>query len=215
MIFGQSRQKIVFLGLFLALFLLAQPVGAAKVYKEINILDSDKDGLPDNMEVNLGTDLHNLDSDADGFFDGVEVKKGYDPLSNNPTKLAKRIAVSLKEQRLRYYLGDKMVDSFLISGGTAGWPTPQGNFQILLKKSAVNYGGEGFGYNYPNTKWNLMFFQNKNKYYIHGAYWHNNFGKPMSHGCVNVSYQNMPFLYDWADVGTPVLIEKGSVAMKK
>jgi lipoprotein-anchoring transpeptidase ErfK/SrfK len=44
-------------------------------------------------------------------------------------------------------------------------------------------------------------------YYIHGAYWHHNFGHPMSHGCINVAYANMEGLYNWADVGTPITIE--------
>ncbi|MDP3985970.1 MAG: L,D-transpeptidase, partial [Candidatus Veblenbacteria bacterium] len=43
-------------------------------------------------------------------------------------------------------------------------------------------------------------------YYIHGAWWHNNFGKPQSHGCVNVAYEHMERLYTWAQVGTKVII---------
>lgn len=62
---------------------------------------------------------------------------------------------------------------------------------------------DGTTYNYPNTKWNLSFLPH---YYIHGAYWHNNFGHPMSHGCVNVSYNDMEQLYNFVDVGTPVTI---------
>jgi lipoprotein-anchoring transpeptidase ErfK/SrfK len=44
------------------------------------------------------------------------------------------------------------------------------------------------------------------RYWIHGAYWHDNFGQPMSHGCVNVDYENMEPLYDWSQVGTKVII---------
>ena len=69
-----------------------------------------------------------------------------------------------------------------------------------------NYGGKGFDYSYPNTKWNLHFYTGTLGFYIHGAYWHNNFGKRMSHGCVNVSYANMERLYNWADVGTKITI---------
>jgi len=91
-------------------------------------------------------------------------------------------------------------------------PTPVGDFTVLKKKPVVNYGGPG--YSYPNTKWNLVFKPAKGfNYYIHGAYWHNDFGKPKSHGCVNVSYADMPFLYDWADVGTKVIIRE-SISQK-
>ncbi|MFH0951427.1 MAG: L,D-transpeptidase, partial [bacterium] len=47
----------------------------------------------------------------------------------------------------------------------------------------------------------------KYRYYIHGAYWHNNFGQPMSHGCVNVAYDNMEDLYWYAQIGTKVIVE--------
>jgi lipoprotein-anchoring transpeptidase ErfK/SrfK len=43
--------------------------------------------------------------------------------------------------------------------------------------------------------------------YIHGAYWHNKFGQPVSGGCVNVPYSVMEELYNWTDVGTKVTID--------
>jgi len=42
-------------------------------------------------------------------------------------------------------------------------------------------------------------------YAIHGTYWHSNFGRPMSHGCVNMRTQDAAWLYSWAVVGTPVV----------
>jgi lipoprotein-anchoring transpeptidase ErfK/SrfK len=56
-------------------------------------------------------------------------------------------------------------------------------------------------YNIPNVKYNLRF---RNHYYIHSAYWHNNFGNRMSHGCVNAPYDGAEWAYNWAEVGTPV-----------
>ena len=123
------------------------------------------------------------------------------PVTNN-----KHILVTLKTQTLQYFEGDTLVGEFKISSGLRGTPTPPGDYTILAKKPTVNYFGEN--YRFPNTKWNLMFKAHSPlNYYIHGAYWHNNFGKPMSHGCVNVSYANMEPLYNWADVGTPVTIQ--------
>lgn len=119
---------------------------------------------------------------------------------------SKHIIVTLKTQTLQYFEGDRLIGEFKISSGIRGMPTPTGEFTVLAKKPVVHYKGET--YNFPNTKWNLMFKANVPlNYYIHGAYWHNNFGHPMSHGCVNVSYVNMEPLYNWAEVGTRITIQ--------
>ncbi len=170
--------------------------------KKLIQVDSDKDYLNDAWEIILGTDLMSPDSDGDKYLDGTEVAAGYDPLDAQPNKLPKQITVNLAEQKLEYKFGEKILGSFLISSGLKNMPTPKGNFTILSKIPVKRY--TGANYNYSNTKWNLNF---KSGYYIHGAYWHNKFGQPMSHGCVNVAYENMEHLYWFAQVGTPVIIK--------
>jgi lipoprotein-anchoring transpeptidase ErfK/SrfK len=170
-------------------------------------MDSDGDGLWDDWEIALGTNLLNPDSDGDGFADGIEVARSYDPRSAGGEKMKKRIAVDLSEQKLRYYLGDIKLDEFSISSGKKSTPTPVGEFSVLKKRPTVHYAGAT--YDYPNTKWNLMFKPgNGLNYYIHGAWWHNDFGKTRSAGCVNVPHvqEYMGRLYDWADTSTPVSI---------
>ena len=126
----------------------------------------------------------------------VEVK----PITN------KAIYVSLKNQDLKYFEGTQMVGEFKISSGLPKTPTPPGTYEILKKLPKVTY--KGVGYYFPNTKWNLLFKQQKvGNLYIHGAYWHNKFGQPMSHGCINVAYADVEKLYAWADLGTKVQIE--------
>ena len=174
--------------------------------KRLIEVDSDKDYLNDKWELVLGTGLMNPDSDGDKYLDGTEVAAGYDPLNPQKVKLEKLIKVDIAKQKLEYFFGGKMFDSFLISGGVAGMPTPKGEFKILDKVPVKDYGGAGFNFYLPNTKWNLHFTTGKYRYYIHGAYWHNNFGHPMSHGCVNVAYKDMEYLYWWAQVGTKVII---------
>jgi lipoprotein-anchoring transpeptidase ErfK/SrfK len=49
-----------------------------------------------------------------------------------------------------------------------------------------------------------MFFYSG--YSMHGCYWHNNFGQPMSHGCVNMRMSDAQWLYNWAPVGTLVIV---------
>ncbi len=172
-------------------------------FAQITATDSDNDGLSDNDEMNIYyTNPQVTDTDGDGYLDGDEVKYNYDPNSKTDDKLEKKIVVALADQSLSYRLGDYIVGGFKISSGLPKTPTPTGSYEILVKKPLVNY--KGADYNYKNTRWNMLF---KKGYYIHGAYWHDKFGQPMSHGCINVSYQNMESLYNWTDAGTKVIIQ--------
>lgn len=177
--------------------------------KRLRDVDTDGDGAWDDWEMALGTDLMNPDTDGDGYSDGVEIMSGYDPNSPQPIRVPKRIEVSLADQRLIYKLGEVTLDTFLISSGLPHTPTPKGSFSVIKKRPTVLY--RGAGYNYPDTKWNLMFKHGSSglNYYIHGAYWHDDFGTVKSAGCVNVRYEEgyMGRLYDWADIGTPILIK--------
>lgn len=109
----------------------------------------------------------------------------------------KWIDVSLSEQKLRAYEGGRVVQEFLISSGK--WaPTPKGDFRIWYKtRSQVMKGGSkelGTYYYLPNVPHNMFFYKG---YAVHGAYWHNNFGQPMSHGCVNSPLAEVAELFEW------------------
>ncbi|KKW36686.1 MAG: ErfK/YbiS/YcfS/YnhG family protein [Candidatus Uhrbacteria bacterium GW2011_GWC2_53_7] len=176
--------------------------------KRLRESDQDQDGLWDDWEITLRTDLTQSDSDGDGYSDGLEVAHGFDPSNSEPHRAAKRIEGTLASQRAAYFIGDVQLDAFSISSGLPRTPTPTGSFTVLQKRPVVWYAGPG--YNYPDTKWNLMFKRgNGLNYYIHGAYWHDEFGTVRSAGCVNVPYEYayMGRLYDWADVGTPIIIQ--------
>lgn len=170
------------------------------------IIDTDKDYLPDAWEKIIGTDPKNPDTDGDKYLDGTEVAAGFDPLNKEQKQIPKLIKVDLKTQHLWYYFGDKLLADFPISSGIRSMPTPKGEFKVLDKVPVKSYGGKGYNFYFPNTKWNLHFTTGKYRFYIHGAYWHNKFGQPMSHGCVNVSYANMEALYWFAQKGTKVII---------
>ena len=65
-------------------------------------------------------------------------------------------------------------------------------------------GGSGADYyNLPGVPW-VMYFAGANA--IHGTYWHHNFGTPMSHGCINLTIDDAKWFYDWAEIGTPVIL---------
>jgi len=173
--------------------------------KKLIEVDSDNDYLNDKWELLLGTGLMNPDTDGDLYLDGTEVAASYDPHNPKPVQKEKLITVDLEEQRLAYFFDGIELDSFLISSGKAYSPTPVGEFDVQRKVPLKDY--VGAGYRYEDTKWNLHFTTIRLGYYIHGAFWHNNFGEPMSAGCVNVSYDNMEHLYWFAQLGTKIEIQ--------
>jgi lipoprotein-anchoring transpeptidase ErfK/SrfK len=61
----------------------------------------------------------------------------------------------------------------------------------------------GVDYDLPNVPWVMYFYSG---YAIHGAYWHNKFGTPTSHGCVNMRIDEAEMIYHWADIGTEVYV---------
>ena len=113
------------------------------------------------------------------------------------------IDVNLTSQTLNAYEGNKLVFSTLISSGLPAYPTVTGQFRIYLEFEVQTMDGRTLGYDYvvENVPWVMYFFED---YAIHGAYWHNNFGYPMSHGCVNMSVADSQWIYGWASIGTLV-----------
>jgi lipoprotein-anchoring transpeptidase ErfK/SrfK len=102
---------------------------------------------------------------------------------------------------LTAWQGNTVVLNTIISSGTAATPTVTGSFRIGNKYPAQRMFGPG--YDIPNVPSVMYFWQG---YAFHGAYWHNNFGTPMSHGCVHLTPGEAAYLYNWADVGTEVYV---------
>jgi lipoprotein-anchoring transpeptidase ErfK/SrfK len=206
MIFGKN--KILFF-VSLVFLLSALPASAAEV------ADTDQDGLVDSLELKLGTDPDNPDTDNDTYKDGEEVSNGYNPLvGNRDRKVKRRVEVDKSKQKMKYFLNDVLIAEAPVSTGVIGKDTPNGEFNIIRKLPVYRYVGPG--YNLPNTKWNLEF---KRSFYLHGAYWHNQFGiRPMSHGCVNIGYKDAEKLYKFLQVGDPVKVygktPRGSLVKK-
>lgn len=109
------------------------------------------------------------------------------------------IDVDLSEQRLYAYEGDKVVASFIVSTGVPAHPTVIGKFRIYIKLESTDMSGPG--YYLRNVPYTMYFYKG---YGIHGTYWHNNFGTPMSHGCVNMRTEDARWLFYWAPLGTLV-----------
>jgi lipoprotein-anchoring transpeptidase ErfK/SrfK len=109
------------------------------------------------------------------------------------------IDVDLTNQRLYAYEGDTIVNSFIVSTGTWIHPTVTGKYKIYIKLRSGSMSGPG--YFLPNVPYIMYFYKS---YGLHGTYWHNNFGTPMSHGCINLRTDEAAWLYDWASMGTVV-----------
>lgn len=189
-------RRISFLFFVILLLLVGNSVYAVTI-------DTDKDGLSDDVEQKLGTDPNNSDSDGDSYKDGEEVMHGFNPLGpKNDRKVDRRVEVNLDQQQLYYFFNNVKVATMPVSTGLQKWATPVGEYKIFHKEPSRRY--KGVGYDYKDTKWNLEF---KNGFYLHGAYWHNEFGKrPMSHGCVNMAYKDVEKLYAALSVGDKVKV---------
>jgi LysM repeat protein len=113
----------------------------------------------------------------------------------------KWIDINLATQGLVAYEGQRPVYWATVSTGTARTPTVKGRFRIYSKYRSTTMSGPG--YRYTNVPYVMFFYRG---YSMHGTYWHNNFGYPMSHGCVNLRTSDAQWLYNWAPVGTLVVI---------
>jgi hypothetical protein len=122
----------------------------------------------------------------------------------------KRIVIKLSEEKLYAYDGDVLFMQEPISTGLNLTPTSIGNFRVYAMTPSRYMQGPIVGvsdqaYDLPGVPWDLYFTTGGEV--IHGAYWHNSFGRPWSHGCVNLSPENAKKLYLWADIGMPVSVE--------
>ncbi len=133
------------------------------------------------------------------------------PISAGVSPGQKRIEISLKQQTLTAYENNHVVlrtpiSSGIQNSGAAGLPTetPKGDFNIYSKLPAKYMGDNRLTDNLsdhflPGVPWTAFFHEGG--YAIHGAYWHDNFGAPMSKGCINVQPKVAQWLYRWT---TPV-----------
>lgn len=112
------------------------------------------------------------------------------------------IDIDLAEQTLVVYEGDEPIYVTLVSTGASGTATPIGTWQIYEKhglKDMVSRPGAADPYRVEDVPWTMMF---KPRYALHTAYWHWGFGRPASHGCVNLAPFDAAWLYE--NVGAPV-----------
>ena len=152
-------------------------------------------GLQVNSWVYVGQRLRIPGSTSSGTSSGTTTTP-----APTTTTGEKWIDVNLSAQTLTAYSGQTPVFTTRVSTGTWQHPTVVGTFSIYVKYTSAPMSGPG--YYLPGVPYVMYFYRG---YGIHGTYWHNNFGTPMSHGCVNMRTSDARWLFNWAPVGTKVV----------
>jgi lipoprotein-anchoring transpeptidase ErfK/SrfK len=115
--------------------------------------------------------------------------------------------VNLTKQRAYIYEGNKLIRECVISSGTAKHRTRVGSFKVWLKVRIQDMKGgnkeDGSYYYTKNVPW-ITYFDGGIGF--HYAYWHNNFGRPMSHGCINMKLSDAKYTYDYLKKGDRVIV---------
>ncbi|MEK7061330.1 MAG: L,D-transpeptidase [Patescibacteria group bacterium] len=166
------------------------------------------------------------ESAKEGNFLGKIVSVPPEIKDNNKAVLAeytgngnKHIYIDLSKQTLYAYEDDHLVYTFLISSGK-WYPTPTGDFNIWIKVKYTKMSGGNPNtntyYYLPNVPY-VMYFSNdqiaqSRGFGLHGTYWHENFGHPMSHGCVNMRTADAETLYYWTN---PKVLAKNTTYASK
>ena len=113
------------------------------------------------------------------------------------------IEIDLGDQHLFAWEGKNQTFSAVISTGKPETPTPPGIYTIQRKYSQDRMQGDDYDIiDVPS----VLYFNLG--YALHGADWHNNFGTPVSHGCINLPVNNAQWLFNWTTIGTPVIIHR-------
>ncbi|MBO0781453.1 MAG: L,D-transpeptidase [Ktedonobacteraceae bacterium] len=140
--------------------------------------------------------------------------------TNLPGKVIK---VSLAQQKLYAYNNGQIVFSALVATGRPELPTPAGTYHIFVKQSPTTFYSpwpEGSPYYYPPTHINYAMEFKEGGFFLHDATWRYAFGpgsnvphsvpgggtETGTHGCVTMTLANAAWLYQWAPIGTTVII---------
>lgn len=113
------------------------------------------------------------------------------------------IHVDLSEQTLVAYEGDVPVFATLVSSGREGFETPTGTFRIESKHVSTTMDDTDSlteAYSIEDVPWTMYFHES---YALHAAFWHDHFGRPRSHGCINLSPADARWLFSWAGPELP------------
>ncbi len=132
------------------------------------------------------------------------------PLSPDVPASEKHIYVDVATQSVTAFEGEKSVLTARCSSGGKGTRTPLGDFTTFHKGPTIHMtndgaAGAGHGYDLPGVPW-VSFFTGTGDSF-HGTYWHNDYGQPRSHGCVNLLPADAKFIYRWTTPEVPIDVQ--------
>ncbi|HEU0115347.1 MAG TPA: L,D-transpeptidase family protein [Thermomicrobiales bacterium] len=133
------------------------------------------------------------------------------PPSNAPT-WGKWIDIGLIQQLMTAWDGQTAIKTVPVTTGMPGWETPAGSYQILSRVANETMTSGAIGAEDHYKLEDVLFTQYFTDYghAIHFAWWRTKetIGRPGSHGCVNTLLEDARFFWDWAALGTPVIIHQ-------
>lgn len=139
------------------------------------------------------------------------------PISPEVSNREKKIIVRLDRQTVTAYEYDIPVFSVLAATGgklrSGTYTTPNGNFTTYYKRPSRHMAAGDLassGFDLPGVPWVQYFTESGVAF--HGTFWHNDFGRPRSHGCINLTAQNAKWLYLWTMPEVPMNKEFSVVA---
>jgi lipoprotein-anchoring transpeptidase ErfK/SrfK len=195
---------------------IAAPIGRAPK-AQVNVTESDgstqvlipgANGITITGENSIATTVAANLLSGSGFSETLPVV--YQPYETiTAGDYPKWIEVDITNKILYAYQNTTLVASYLVTAGAPATPTVTGQYAIYSKYVSQNMQGEnvdGSTYFQPNVPWVNYFYKD---YAIHGNYWRptSYFGHVnSSHGCVGVQDNNAEWIYNWAPIGTPVII---------
>jgi lipoprotein-anchoring transpeptidase ErfK/SrfK len=117
------------------------------------------------------------------------------------------IDVSIGKQTLVLYEGARPVFATLVSTGAGGLDgptaTPRGIFRIHTKHVSATMSSDELGEEFELSDVPYVQYFDQGGYALHGAYWHDGFGQPRSHGCINLSPGDARRVFDWTEPRVP------------
>ena len=113
------------------------------------------------------------------------------------------LEVDLSSQRITAWEGDRAIRTVTVSTGKARTPTPTGVWQVQTKLRSTRMRGPG--YDTPNVPYTMYYYRG---YAVHGAYWHNSFGTPVSHGCTNLPVAQARWFFNFTPHAAPVVVRR-------
>ena len=175
--------------------------------KQLNLIQEGQDGVEMSDVGKVAEDIYQAVNGGENKTITIETKVEKHKTNSVSALGTNWIDVDLGDQTTTLYNGDTKLRTFIISSGKASTPTVKGTFHVYHKRDVMTMSGgskeDGTYYSTPNVRWVSFFHAG---YAFHGCYWHDNFGHVMSHGCVNMRENEAKIVYDFAPIGTLVIV---------